>query len=126
MVSDLNFPVKVMAVPTVRESDGLALSSRNHRLTAEQRRIAPVLFRALTAGQLSIAGGERQPSKIKSMVLDVLQSEPDVRVEYLDVVDSRMQPVDYISSDVRLAAAIWLGSTRLIDNVFCAAPEWAR
>jgi pantoate--beta-alanine ligase len=117
MVRDLNFPVGIVAVPTVRESDGLALSSRNQRLTPEQRRIAPALFRALTEGQRAIAAGQRQSAKVKAAVLGVLEAEPCIRVEYVELVDPRMQPVEQVSGDVRLAAAVWLGSTRLIDNV---------
>jgi pantoate--beta-alanine ligase len=117
MVRDLNFPVDIVPVQTVRESDGLALSSRNQRLTPEQRRAAPAIFRALTEGQRLIAAGERQSAKVKAAALEVLENEPGLRIEYLEAVDSRMQPVDVITADVRLAAAVWAGSTRLIDNV---------
>jgi pantoate--beta-alanine ligase len=120
MVLDLNFPVRIIAVPTVREPDGLAISSRNRRLTPEERRAAPVLFRALTQGQEATARGASDAGIIKRKALEVLQSERAVRVEYLEVVDARtMQPVERISGDVRLAAAVWVGSTRLIDNVLC-------
>ena len=127
MVRDLNFAVDIVPVATVREPDGLALSSRNRRLTPQQRRMAPTLFRALIEGQRSIAGGERQAAKVKATVLHVLESEPGVRVEYFEIVDPRMQPVDYIPVDVRLVAAVWCGSTRLIDNVRCgtAGPAMA-
>jgi pantoate--beta-alanine ligase len=120
MVRDLNIPVRIVSVPTVREADGLALSSRNQRLTPEERQAAPALFRALSEGQRAIAAGERDPAKVKRVALDVLESEPALRLEYLEVADAcRMEPVDWISRDVRLAAAVWLGSTRLIDNVLC-------
>jgi pantoate--beta-alanine ligase len=121
MVRDLNFPVRIVAVPTVREPDGLALSSRNQRLTPEERRIAPVLFQALQEGQRRIAAGETGSEGVKRAALKVLETEPAMRIEYLDVVDPRrMEPVDPITGPVRLAAAVWLGSTRLIDNVLCA------
>jgi pantoate--beta-alanine ligase len=119
MVRDLNFAVDIVPAPIVREPDGLALSSRNQRLAPEQRRMAPILLRALIEGQRSIAGGERQAAKAVATVLRVLEGEPDIRVEYVEIVDPRMQPVEYISGDVRLAAAVWLGSTRLIDNLLC-------
>jgi pantoate--beta-alanine ligase len=119
MVQDLNFPIRILPVPTVREPDGLALSSRNMRLTPELRRIAPILFRALTEGQRSIAGGERNAAKVIAAALQFVASEPGLRVEYLEIVDSRMQPVEDITADVRLIAAVWCGSTRLIDNVLC-------
>jgi pantoate--beta-alanine ligase len=117
MVRDLNFPVEIAPVPTVRESDGLALSSRNQRLSSGERRIAPVLFAALTAGQGAIAGGERCGTEIRRIVLGLLEAQPAIRVEYVEIVNARMQPVEQIVSDVRIAAAVWLGSTRLIDNV---------
>src|ERR1035437_4004066 len=119
MARDLNFAIDIVPVPTMRDPDGLALSSRNQRLTPQQRRMAPTLFRALTEGQRSVAGGERQAAKVKAMVLQVLESEPGIRVEYVEIVDPRMQPVDYISADVRLVAAVWVGPTRLIDNLLC-------
>ena len=119
MVCDLNFPVRIVPVPTVREPDGLALSSRNQRLSPEERRIAPALYQALTAGRDLIAGGERDASKVKAAALRALASEPGIRLEYLEVVDTRMQPVERIAGVVRLAAAAWIGSTRLIDNVAC-------
>jgi pantoate--beta-alanine ligase len=119
MVRDLNFAVEIVSVPTVREPDGLALSSRNRRLTPEQRGVAAILFRALAEGQRSIAGGERRAANVIATALHILQREAGIRVEYLEIVDPRMQPVDSISGDVRLAAAVWLGSTRLIDNLLC-------
>ena len=122
MVRDLNVPTIVVPVPTVREPDGLALSSRNQRLTGEHRRVAPTLFRGLMAAQNAVAGGERNPAKVKAAAMKVLESQPDMRVEYFEVVDARMQPVDQISADVRLVAAAWLGSTRLIDNLLCRIP----
>lgn len=118
MVRDLNFPVRIVPVATVREADGLALSSRNQRLTAEERRVAPLLYEALRAAQRAIAGGERDPAKVKRAALAVLESELSIRVEYFEIVDpQRMQPINAISGAVRVAAAAWLGSTRLIDNV---------
>jgi pantoate--beta-alanine ligase len=119
MVRDLNFAVRIVPVATVREPDGLALSSRNRRLTPGERRVAPVLFRALSEGQRLIAGGERQTANVKTAVLNLLANQPGLRVEYVEIVDSRMQLADYIAGDVRLAAAVWLGPTRLIDNLLC-------
>ena len=119
MVWDLNLPIRIVPVPTMREADGLALSSRNQRLTPDQRRIAPTLFKALVEGQRSIAGGERQAANVKATVLHVLECQPELRVEYLAIVDSRMQPVEYVPVDGRLVAAVWCGATRLIDNVRC-------
>jgi pantoate--beta-alanine ligase len=120
MTADLNLPVRIVGVPTVREDDGLALSSRNRRLNEEERRMAPLLFRALEAGRQKIAEGERDPAIVRRTALAMLKHQPAWRVEYIEVVDARrMQAVDTIREDVRIAAAAWLGSTRLIDNVLC-------
>lgn len=119
MVRDLNMPIAIVAAPTLREADGLALSSRNQRLTAAERGIAPVLFRALSEGSHAIAAGERQAASVKAAVLRQLAAEPGIRVEYVEVVDARMQPVDVVAGDVRIVAAAWVGATRLIDNLLC-------
>jgi pantoate--beta-alanine ligase len=122
MVRDLDLPVRIVPVPTVREADGLALSSRNARLTPEQRQAAPALFRALREGERLISAGERDPAVVKAAVLALLGNEPALQPEYVEIVDDRMQPVVGISKDVRLAAAVWAGSTRLIDNLLCRLP----
>jgi len=124
MAADLNFPVTVVPVPTVREPDGLAMSSRNQRLTPEQRRIAPVLYQALCeaeglceTGRMT-RGGSRSAAVVKQGALALLARTPEIRVEYLEVVDpATFQPVDTVTSDVRIAAAAWLGDVRLIDNL---------
>ncbi len=117
MVRDLNVPVEIAAVPTVREPDGLALSSRNQHLTPEQRTLAPLLYRALVLARKRIDEGEPDPEQIRKESLKTL-NRPEIRVEYLEVVDARtMQPVQRIEGKVCVAAAIWLGATRLIDNV---------
>jgi pantoate--beta-alanine ligase len=121
MASDLNFPVRVIPVATVREPDGLALSSRNERLSPEERRAAPALYRALLEARCAIARGERDAEAIKAAALRTLASEPSFRSEYLEVVDPRsFQPVVEVTGNVRIAAAAWLGATRLIDNILCA------
>jgi pantoate--beta-alanine ligase len=118
MVADLNVPVEIAAVPTVRESDGLAMSSRNRRLSREERTVAPILFQSLLVAQKMIAGGASDAREVKGLALAVLSQQPLVRVEYLEIVDpDDMQPVERIDRPVRVAAAAWLGSTRLIDNI---------
>jgi pantoate--beta-alanine ligase len=120
MVRDLNLPVEIAPVPTVRDSDGLALSSRNKHLSPEERRLAPILFQALLVAQGLIATGSTDPAEVKGAASAVLARQPAVRVEYLEVVDpEEMQPVVRIAGPVRVTAAIWLGSTRLIDNMLC-------
>ena len=122
MVANLNVPVNITSVPTVREPDGLALSSRNRQLSPGQRRAAPVLYRALEAAQLKIASGSAHAPEAREAGLAILRAEPLVRVEYFEIVDAdEMQPVERITGPVRVAGAIWLGSTRLIDNLFCPA-----
>jgi pantoate--beta-alanine ligase len=117
MVSDLNLPVVVVPVPTVREADGLALSSRNRFLDESQRLAAPVLYKALCAAAARAAVGV-EAEEIREAGLAVLQAEPRLRVEYFDVVDDRdMRPVERVDGTVRIAAAVWLGPTRLIDNL---------
>jgi pantoate--beta-alanine ligase len=124
MASDLNFPVAIVPVPTVREPDGLAMSSRNRRLSPEERRAATALYRALETARRRFAAGAEDPEDIKRAALAVLENEPQIRLEYLEVVDpEEMQPVDRVRGSVRLSAAVWLGSTRLIDNVLCVPSE---
>jgi pantoate--beta-alanine ligase len=123
LVRDLNVPVEIVPVPTVREEDGVALSSRNQLLTEEERDKAPVLYRALRAAADAIEAGERDPAAIRSIARAILETESAVRVEYLEVVDPvTMQPVTAIHGPVRIAVAAWLGSVRLIDNVAAAPP----
>ena len=111
MAADLNFPVTIVPVPTVREPDGLAMSSRNQRLTPEHRKIAPVLYQALCLAR----------SKGRQAALELLTKTPDIRIEYLEVVDpTTVQPIaqdDRITGGVRIVAAAWVGDVRLIDNL---------
>jgi pantoate--beta-alanine ligase len=115
MVADLDFPIEIVGVDTVREDDGLALSSRNERLTAEGRRAAPVLYRALCLVRDGLAGDVEQALAAGRAVL---AAEPGVRTEYLEVVDAEnLQPVASVSAPVMIATAAWVDGTRLIDNV---------
>ena len=118
MVTDLNLPIEVIGVSTVREPDGLALSSRNQYLSAEERKAAPVLYRALQEAATVIRSGERSTRKVREAGMAILNKETLICVEYLEVVDpDEMQPVSDVSGRVRVAAAIRIGNTRLIDNV---------
>ena len=122
MALDLNLPVTIVGVPTVREADGLALSSRNKYLSVEERRAAPALYQALQAAVRGIREGERDVTKARTAALEILEKQPLIRVEYLEIVDpDELAPVSTIGRSVRLAAAIWIGRTRLIDNVFVKA-----
>jgi pantoate--beta-alanine ligase len=120
MVADLNMPVEIVPVATVREPDGLAMSSRNQRLSPEERRIAPILYEALSVAQRGIAAGNRDAEAVREAAVQVLGRESAMRVEYVEVADaSSMTPVVRIEGPVRIAGAVWIGGTRLIDNVYC-------
>ena len=117
MTADLNLPIAIVGVPTVRESDGLALSSRNKYLSDDERRAAPLLHRALEEAVRRIHAGEGDPAKVRETGLAILKNSPLIRVEYFEIVEpGELQPVSEITGPVRIAAAIWLGATRLIDN----------
>src|SRR3954454_3393280 len=119
MVRDLNMPLSIRGLPTVREPDGLAMSSRNERLSPAERQIARVLFKALQAAKASLERGVRDVNAVRQTGLAVLAAEPKVRLEYLDIVDAAtMQPFTEVSGSVCIALAAWVGSVRLIDNVF--------
>lgn len=118
MAADLNIPVGIVAVPTVREPDGLALSSRNERLTPEQRRVASGIYEALQLAKRTIVEGVQDANVVKQAALDKLAKKPQLRPEYFEVVDAEtMQPVGHICGRVCVATAVWLGAIRLIDNV---------
>lgn len=120
MVADLHLLVEIVPGPTVREEDGLAMSSRNVRLDPEERRAALVLSRALgqarEAARREGAGGSADA--VRRVLREVLAGEPRARVDYAEVVDAEsFQPVERLSGEVVLPIAVWIGETRLIDNV---------
>jgi pantoate--beta-alanine ligase len=122
LVRDFALPVRIVTVPTVREPDGLAMSSRNAYLGPEQRRLAPGIHRALTAADSRFAEGETDPAALAAAARSVLEPITDLSIQYLSVIDDttlrtppRVQPGNV------LAVAVKLGSTRLIDNVVFGA-----
>ena len=118
MVRDLDMPVEIVGVPTVREPDGLALSSRNARLSAEERRVATTLYAALRTARECIERGVRDAAEATRAAAAVLAGQPLIRTEYFEIVDpEELQPVAEIRGPVLVAAAVWVGETRLIDNV---------
>jgi pantoate--beta-alanine ligase len=118
MTSDLNLPVTVVGCPLVREPDGLAMSSRNAYLTAEEREAATVLSRALRAAGDAAVAGARAADALRDIVLDVIASEPVVRLDYAAVVDATtLEPVARVDLDTLVAVAAFVGRARLIDNV---------
>lgn len=119
MVRDLNLPLEVVVLPTVREADGLALSSRNAYLAGEQRPAAAVLSRALGAAGAAYAAGERHPGVLREQMLALLGAEPLAEAEYVSIADARTLVEQEAPSDNPLLAsmAVRVGRTRLIDNL---------
>jgi pantoate--beta-alanine ligase len=118
MIRDLNVPVRLRRCPTVREPDGLALSSRNQYLDPEQRRQAVVLFQALEEARENIEGGERDGDAIRRRLAARIGTAPDARIDYADVVDAEnLQSLKTVTRDVVIALAVKFGDTRLIDNM---------
>jgi pantoate--beta-alanine ligase len=117
MVQDLNFPVEIVACPIVRESDGLAMSSRNAYLNLEERGRALVLQRSLQQVHREFQSGERIAAKLISAAKEVFAREPQVVLDYFEIVDpDTLDPVKRISQKTLVAVAAYVGSTRLIDN----------
>ncbi|MGC2162146.1 MAG: pantoate--beta-alanine ligase [Silvibacterium sp.] len=121
MVRDLNFPVELVVCPIVREPDGLAMSSRNRYLSAEERGQALVLSRAMQAAEQCAANGEHSAAALLEAARNVLNQEPQVRVDYCQVVDpDTLEDVSDIRSGALVAVAAFVGMTRLIDNTVIA------
>lgn len=118
MVEDLNYDIEIVVVPTVRESDGLAMSSRNVYLNQKEREQAPVLYRALKLGEKLIREGERDGNRLKHAMRRLIKDESDGRIDYIEIVDTcRLVPVKKIRGEVLIALAVYLGKARLIDNI---------
>jgi len=118
MVRDLNFPVKILSGPVVREPDGLALSSRNKYLSETERKDALCLRRALDKAVELYRRGERQVPVLKEAMREVIESVPSAKIDYMEIVDDEtLQPLtNNINNNALIALAIWIGRTRLIDN----------
>ena len=123
LVRDFNVPVTIEGVATVREADGLALSSRNQRLDPGERVIARSLYAALCEANSMISAGSRDPDEIKRAAATRIPDDARLRLEYLEIVDlENMQPVERVDGPVLVAGALWVGATRLIDNLRCSPP----
>jgi pantoate--beta-alanine ligase len=117
MVKDLNMPLEIHGCPIVRESDGLAKSSRNTYLSAEERKAALVLSRSVFLGQKMVEEGERDCTKVIAAMTKEIESEPLARIDYVKMVDlTTMQQIQTIENGVLTAIAVYIGKTRLIDN----------
>jgi pantoate--beta-alanine ligase len=123
MARDLSLPVEVVGCPTVRDLDGLALSSRNSYLTADEREAAPVVYRALRAGAAAILAGERDAAAVRTLVGQIIEAEPLAQLDYAEVVDADSFRIpDPLGGNLRLLAAVRFGRARLIDNVGVTVP----
>ena len=121
MVHDLNFKIDIVAVPTIREGDGLAFSSRNEYLNLEERKQAPVLQRALLAAAEKAKAGEKSAKLIVGLAQNVISEASLARIDYVNLVDAEnLQPVEIVRPKSVLALAVFFGRTRLIDNILLA------
>jgi len=119
MVRDLNIPVNIKVMPTVREQGGLAMSSRNTYLSPKERQDAVVLFQALKSAEHAVATGLRDTQKIRGMLEDFIAHTPSARIDYIEFVDRKtFERVKTVDRDALLLLAIFIGKTRLIDNTF--------
>jgi len=118
MVRDLNFDAQIITIPTVRESDGLAKSSRNAYLSPPERRSAPILYRSLIKARKMIKAGESNPRKIIKEIRNLISGKSVVQVEYLSIVDpEKLEDIKKIKGKVLVTLAARIGKTRLIDNI---------
>ena len=123
MVRDLDIPVEIVVVPTIREDDGLAMSSRNSYLNAEQRAAAPVVFRALSSASDLFAAGGRHADSLRETMRGVLEAEPLANVDYVSIADNETleEIIGIIDRDAMASLAVQIGPARLIDNLVLSA-----
>ncbi|KAF0106849.1 MAG: pantoate--beta-alanine ligase [Anaerolineaceae bacterium] len=117
MTKDLNFPIEIVVCPTVREADGLAMSSRNTYLNPEERKAATVLFRALTAAKAAHEQGERDAEALRRILTGTISAEPLARLQYASCADyDTLEELEKVTGKSLLSMAVFVGKTRLIDN----------
>jgi pantoate--beta-alanine ligase len=118
MTRDLNFPIEIVVCPTVREGDGLAMSSRNIYLNTEERKAASVLYRALKMAEKVYNDGERNGDSLRGIMEDTIKTEPLARVQYVSCADrNTLLELDEVTDGALLSMAVFVGKTRLIDNL---------
>jgi len=118
MVDDLNFPLEIVTCPTVREKDGLAVSSRNKYLTPEQREQAPIIYKALCNARKSIQTGNKNTEKIKAEIKNTIKKAASAKIQYIDIVDAgSLEKLENIEGKSLIALAVFFGDARLIDNI---------
>ncbi len=124
MVEDLNFPIKIVVCPTVREKDGLALSSRNQYLTPDQRKQANSLYQALLFAKERVEAGETNPETVINGMRKIIESAGPCRIDYISIVDlDKLEDVREIKLPVLIALAVHIGKARLIDNIIIGQKE---
>lgn len=117
MVMDLNFDIEIIGCPIIREEDGLAKSSRNTYLSEEERKQAVILNQSLEAAMDVINAGEKDAAKVKQIIIDKLHTCPLAKIDYVEVVSfDTIQPIEKVEGAVLIAIAVYIGTTRLIDN----------
>jgi len=118
MVEDLNYGIKMIIAPTVREKDGLALSSRNKYLSREERKQATVLYESLREAKRLLSGGERSASRIVSRMRSLIRKQPSAKLDYIAITDTRtLEPLNSLKGEVLISLAVRFGKARLIDNI---------
>jgi pantoate--beta-alanine ligase len=118
VVKDLDMAVEAVAAPTVRHEDGLAMSSRNVRLSPAHREAAPIIYSALTSAHRAFHNGERSAATLRDIVLEVLTSVPECRIEYVSIVNAlSLLPIEELTHETVICVAVHFGDVRLIDNV---------
>ncbi len=122
MVADLNMPLKIVVYPTIREPDGLAVSSRNQYLSEQQRKDAALIYKSLQKCKEMIKAGVTDTKEIVGQMHTILNQIPSAKIEYVSIVDAEtLKSIDQVAGKVLAAAAVKIGSTRLIDNILVDA-----
>jgi len=118
MVHDLNMDIDIKVLPTIREKDGLAMSSRNINLSEKERKDALCLSQVLAKAESAVRSGERDTSKIIKMMEGIIKEKPTAKIDYIEAVDTKtLNPIDTIAGETLIALAVFIGNTRLIDNI---------
>jgi pantoate--beta-alanine ligase len=124
MAADLNFPLKIIICPTVRQPDGLALSSRNQYLSPQEKKDAVCLYKSLRKCRQMVVLGENSSKKIIAQMRNILSAPASAKIEYVEIVDVKtLQPLTKIDRSALVAIAVRIGSTRLIDNILIDVPK---
>jgi pantoate--beta-alanine ligase len=123
MVTDLQMPIHVLTCPIVREKDGLAMSSRNAYLSPSERQAAVVLWHALQLAERQIAQGERQAAKLLGALRNFINAEPHATIDYVAITEPcTLRKIDSLTGTILIALAVYIGKTRLIDNILLSVP----